>query len=178
MTESIWETVEQEFNCEHPQCEIRYTLYSNKTRHYFRQCLKCGESIGTAIAHHKILEKDGIQPFDEELRCRKRREKENRRKELQQHRHAVWTTEQAKNRESYYAYLGSPQWIEKRRAILQRDNYVCQACLNRKATQAHHLTYDHIFDEPLFDLVAICDVCHDRLHGIELATAEIESWAA
>lgn len=64
----------------------------------------------------------------------------------------------------YNKYLKSEQWQLKRKAVLKRDGNLCQACLHRNATQVHHLTYDRVFDEPLFDLVAICEPCHRKIH--------------
>jgi len=63
----------------------------------------------------------------------------------------------------YNEYLASPAWREKRAAVLRRDKHTCQACLKVHATEVHHKTYEHVFDEPLFDLVAICKSCHDRI---------------
>ncbi|MCK1357156.1 MULTISPECIES: hypothetical protein [unclassified Bradyrhizobium] len=37
--------------------------------------------------------------------------------------------------------------------------------MDRKATQVHHLTYKHIFREFVFELIAVCDECHSRLHS-------------
>ena len=36
--------------------------------------------------------------------------------------------------------------------------------MKNKATQVHHLTYQHVFAEFAFELVAVCDECHARLH--------------
>lgn len=69
--------------------------------------------------------------------------------------------------DEYTAYLLTPKWHDKRTRVLARDNHLCQACLKRKATQAHHLTYKHVFNEPLFDLVAVCEVCHQAVHQSE-----------
>ena len=63
----------------------------------------------------------------------------------------------------YQAYLQSPEWKQRRAAVLERARHVCEGCGVRLATQAHHLTYAHVGNEPLFDLRAICDYCHDRL---------------
>jgi hypothetical protein len=65
---------------------------------------------------------------------------------------------------NYNKYLLTDKWQNKRLKVLQRDKYLCQACLTNKATQLHHLTYERVFDEPLFDLVSICVPCHDKLH--------------
>ena len=62
--------------------------------------------------------------------------------------------------EKYRPYLKSKEWKDKRLLVLKRDNYVCQSCLKSKATEVHHLTYKHVFNEPLFELVSICNPCH------------------
>jgi 5-methylcytosine-specific restriction endonuclease McrA len=66
---------------------------------------------------------------------------------------------------NYKEYLKSERWQNKRLKVLERDKYLCQACLRNKATQAHHLTYERVFDEPLFDLISICTPCHEKLHN-------------
>ncbi|AFO91729.1 hypothetical protein D1822_09875 [Phaeobacter inhibens] len=66
-------------------------------------------------------------------------------------------------------YLASDKWAVKRRAVMERDSQRCQACLTRDATEVHHLTYDRIFEEPMFDLVAICRRCHEKLHEKKIA---------
>lgn len=71
------------------------------------------------------------------------------------------------NRAKYREYLCSPAWQMKREAVLERDQYLCQGCRCNKATDVHHKTYSHIYDELLFQLVAVCRPCHDRLHNDE-----------
>lgn len=67
----------------------------------------------------------------------------------------------------YDEYLRSATWAEKRVKVLERDQYLCQACRDRRAVQVHHLTYRHVFNEPLFDLVAVCVTCHELITAIE-----------
>jgi 5-methylcytosine-specific restriction endonuclease McrA len=71
--------------------------------------------------------------------------------------------EKAKWWADYNAYLRTEKWAKKRAAVLERDKRTCQACLTRPATQAHHTTYAHVFDEPLFELVAVCEPCHEKI---------------
>lgn len=66
----------------------------------------------------------------------------------------------------YSEYLTSPSWREKREIVFKRDNYLCQACLKNSAVQVHHLSYKHIFNEPLFDLISVCIRCHDIITNI------------
>ena len=64
----------------------------------------------------------------------------------------------------YDAYLQTEKWRRKSLATIKRAGGVCEGCGVRKATQAHHLTYRHVFDEFLWELRAVCGACHDRAH--------------
>ena len=66
--------------------------------------------------------------------------------------------------ELYADYLKSQQWADKRDRVLRRANYHCEGCAQRPATDVHHLTYEHVTQEFLFELVALCRECHARVH--------------
>jgi len=73
-----------------------------------------------------------------------------------------------KNQEAwneYDNYLNSDKWKLKRKKVLERDNYLCQACLTSKAQEIHHLTYENIYDEPLYQLISVCKRCHDKIES-------------
>lgn len=53
----------------------------------------------------------------------------------------------------------------KRRKIIDRCNGRCEGCGEAPVAQVHHLTYEHVGDEFLFELVGLCNRCHDRMHG-------------
>ena len=63
----------------------------------------------------------------------------------------------------YNGYLESPQWKRRRQLALERDGGICQGCRVRKAVQVHHLTYERVGNEMLFDLVSVCLECHERI---------------
>jgi 5-methylcytosine-specific restriction endonuclease McrA len=63
----------------------------------------------------------------------------------------------------YSAYLQSPEWARRRAAVLKRARGICESDGFRRATQVHHITYAHVGNEPLFELRAVCDDCHERL---------------
>lgn len=70
----------------------------------------------------------------------------------------------------YNKYLDSSAWREKRALVLKRDGYVCQCCLNSRATQVHHKSYQFVDlkgSEPAFDLVAICSPCHEKIEAMK-----------
>jgi len=76
--------------------------------------------------------------------------------------------DQVSEDKQYYneVYLNSAEWKDKRIRVLNRDKYICQGCLSNKATQVHHLTYERIYKEPLFDLISVCENCHKSIHEI------------
>lgn len=98
---------------------------------------------------------------------RRRRLQELRRKSWEiydKERQAEREREEAQRKADYSAYLQTPQWHELRAKVLHRDKRICQGCGNH-ATQVHHLTYAHIANEFMFELVAVCRACHERLHS-------------
>jgi 5-methylcytosine-specific restriction endonuclease McrA len=64
----------------------------------------------------------------------------------------------------YREYLQGDVWRAKRARVLERAGGLCEGCREQPATQVHHLHYRRVFDELLFDLVAVCDECHAKLH--------------
>lgn len=77
----------------------------------------------------------------------------------------------------YGAYLASPVWKEKRRAVLSRCNGTCEVCrwpFRRAATQVHHTrkAYAHMRKHGFGSepnrrdyLIGICETCHSSIHG-------------
>lgn len=67
--------------------------------------------------------------------------------------------------EWYRRYLLSSDWQMRREAVMQRAGGFCEGCRAHTATQVHHLTYDHVGYELLWELVAVCSDCHKRVHS-------------
>ena len=67
--------------------------------------------------------------------------------------------------EEYQEYLQSAEWKNTRDKVLYRDHFMCQGCLEVRATQVHHLSYKNIGNEFLFQLISLCDKCHERIHN-------------
>ena len=76
-----------------------------------------------------------------------------------------WQKKQRK--EAYDRYLMSSAWAAKKFEVFRRDGYTCQMCKRNPAQQVHHKTYAHFGDEPLDDLIAVCEPCHKKHHGIK-----------
>lgn len=67
---------------------------------------------------------------------------------------------------NYALYLQSEEWDTRRRVVLIRDGFNCVIC-GEPAEHVHHLTYDRIFNEPLYDLVSVCASCHEIIHTLD-----------
>ena len=66
------------------------------------------------------------------------------------------------NKESYQAYLRSPEWKEKRKELLEEVNHECEDCGSDKNLQVHHLNYDNLGEEELGeDVEVLCRDCHE-----------------
>lgn len=68
-------------------------------------------------------------------------------------------------RAQYAEYLASQEWWDKRELVMERAGRVCEGCRQADATEVHHLTYANVTREFLFELVALCHACHERLHA-------------
>lgn len=147
--------------CAHRRTEVRYRTFANGTKHLATQCLDCGCRIGAKWLSQEGVNLGEISPWDDALEQGWARQRQQdalcRRKKDRVARH-----------EEYERYLSeSENWPAIRLKVMRRDNYRCQACLEVEATQVHHKSYEHIFDELMWELVAVCRRCHERLHGID-----------
>jgi 5-methylcytosine-specific restriction endonuclease McrA len=148
--------------CSHQDAEIRWFRASNGAVHHKRQCLKCGELVGQAIS--KSLVPANCLSDDESLRERYGAQRRHEKEEILQRHIRIQKTGDSKSQKEYEAYLQSPQWRAVRAKVMKRADGLCEGCGALRPTQVHHLSYDHKFNEFLFELVAVCDQCHERLH--------------
>lgn len=71
---------------------------------------------------------------------------------------------------NYHEYLASREWALRREAVRQRSENRCERVVNGyrcygPQDSVHHKTYESIGNEPLEDLMAVCDNCHRWLSG-------------
>lgn len=69
------------------------------------------------------------------------------------------------DREKYAAYLCSREWSVLKAAVHQRAGWRCERCGLNQIDAVHHLTYARKYHEELEDLQAICNPCHEFVHG-------------
>ena len=158
--------------CKHPRAtELRQRTDSIGRPTYPYQCLDCGAKTSSAIPAKEALAMARgkmIEPFDGAL------QEKGRKEEQRLYRERAWRVYEEKNatrRQRYNAYLQTDAWRNKRAQALARDHGVCQGCLQRPATEVHHLTYAHLEDELLFELLSVCGDCHARIHANKVADA-------
>jgi hypothetical protein len=152
-------------HCKHEKTEIRQRKNKGGAWHVYQQCLSCGASVGSAVKRTPDLKNPPVWKQGHEEQYIDAREAE-RKSIIQKHVRKQKGGDEGFRRE-YAIYLTSQEWHTKRAKVLKRANGICEGCLERKATQVHHLTYGHIYKEFMFQLIAICDGCHDRLHADE-----------
>ena len=162
---AAWREHSERFTCPHANTALRRRVIKGGAIQYVQQCLNCGESRNQPLAKAKALEESGgVEPpaFDDPLR-ESWEQKRNESSEL---------IKKKFSRDAFFAdydeYLRSDAWAKRRSLVLKRARNICEGCGEKPATEVHHLTYEHVSKEFLFELVALCEPCHDRLHEDEV----------
>ena len=65
----------------------------------------------------------------------------------------------------YKKYLRSPIWLIRRNQIVA-ERKSCEVCGDTEKLEVHHLSYEHLFDEPDEELLLTCDLCHETIHWL------------
>jgi hypothetical protein len=65
----------------------------------------------------------------------------------------------------YRAVMASGGWRRRRRRAIGRAGRRCQRCGAPGPLDVHHLTYARLGRERPGDLLAVCESCHQALHG-------------
>lgn len=165
--QTIVKTVAEPESCSHPSKEPRYRTISNGARVCFWQCLVCGFSLGH-VRRDEVTAREQARwtiDFDEDLKAEGERRLSDAWDRWRSQQNQLWWTE-------YDDYLQSDSWKARRRERLILDNFRCQAVLSGcavSATEVHHLSYQHLGNEPLFELISVCRSCHDQITAMDRA---------
>ena len=156
--------------CEHPRVSPPrlLRLAGAGGLQYRRQCLVCGQPVGLAIAKVQV-ERDAtgpIEDFDVALRVRGERARAGARPSS-----GGGTPGRAIAGSTTPISQATPG-ERKRAAVLRRCGGVCEGCGEAPAVEVHHLTYQRVGRELLFDLVGVCRACHDAAHFVEASLAD------
>jgi 5-methylcytosine-specific restriction endonuclease McrA len=69
---------------------------------------------------------------------------------------------------AYYKLLKHKRWYDKRKEILQRDEYTCTSCGSKANLRVHHTFYYSPWIAPWMypddSLITVCKKCHDDYH--------------
>ena len=133
-------------------------LSSNGNYLLRKQCFNCGDVISNGMKHSLVKNVNNLPDINDDRKdiiwdFRKYVQNQLKR----------WLDEEIYSR--YTEYLNSDIWKLKRTKVLERDNNICQACLTNKANEVHHLTYENLYDEPLFQLISVCSRCHEKIES-------------
>ena len=161
-----WDFIKQDFiPCENHKPDFVKFTNNGGSIHLKKQCSNCGRLDSRYYKKDNSISYDTI-PFADIDRAKafenidyeklsdiyKRYDK--KRKQFQKEKSFE------KFIEEHNAYLKTADWRKRRELVLKRDNFLCQSCLDNKATQVHHKSYRYWKNEPLFELVSVCDECH------------------
>ena len=148
--------------------EYVYKLSESGTIILSQQCQTCGiKPSGSAIKHSDVpnlkekIALNEIKKYSEEL------EKSGPTYERYQ---SEYINVRRKNqlddwRIQHAEYLQSSKWKAIRQKVLKRDNFLCQGCLEKPATEVHHKSYENWQNELMFELISVCYDCHhNKIH--------------
>lgn len=125
------------------------------------QCDGCGRSLIGALPRKEFYFFQDLSEWDESIRekywSKEEKEYARRRAELNDAR-------DDRRREYDEWLLNSPAWHRLRNAVVARSGGVCEACLEERASEVHHDTYELGKLPPAWELHAVCRACHKRLH--------------
>lgn len=160
--------------CEHDKKALRRGFNKGGGPIVQLQCLACGKQIGKL--EKRTPQTDSLDEIDQELYPayldkRNRKLDEIRRKfvKLQDRRWKGSAEGRSYFQRSHSEYLASPAWAARRNLVMERSSGVCEGCRKANATEVHHLSYRNWGAEFLFELVALCGPCHDRIHRLDEA---------
>ena len=164
-------------DCTHNNIIITYRKYS-KGDAVVKQCTECGKHI-SSIKKSSVKEVSTLPLFDEE--------KEKIRSNIYQEWFSNYIKEEKRAKKRYEekvyndilkgkysytinstfnTYYTSDEWEWVRRKIFKRDNNSCQSC-GHPAQCVHHITYERLGKESSFDLISLCNICHDEVHFLQ-----------
>ena len=67
----------------------------------------------------------------------------------------------------YKEYLQSEHWKKKRREAIAEGGGKCMICGNTDNLHVHHITYEHLGNEAIYELACLCHECHQDVHVIK-----------
>lgn len=151
-------------NCGSHDTELRRKIAANGSVMFAYQCLECGRAASQWLKREVVGDPSALGEWDSAL-------SEVRFSELSEARQQAIEQRMQERRAEYSAYRKTEKWKAIRSRVLSRSRGMCEGCGISPADDIHHLTYQNLGDEFLFQLVALCRPCHDRLHNAQRSAA-------
>lgn len=158
-------SAQQLIECRHAATKLRRRVVHGGAIQHYHQCLFCGQASGGAVA--RSVWSAATQPI-EAWDCNLEKECSEKREQHYLEIKESWENKQRKENDDFWkrwhAHMGSQKWYKIRSKVIARCGNLCEGCRDRPVAQVHHLTYQHLGDEFLFELVGLCLECHRRIH--------------
>ena len=71
---------------------------------------------------------------------------------------------QTERQKEYSKYLNSDSWKERRTVFRKAWGNKCVWCGSEESLHLHHMSYENLGNEPLFDVILLCKGCHLKVH--------------
>lgn len=163
---SVWSGQE----CGHERQDLRRGTNKGGAPVVRMQCLDCGLRVGNPVKRPPNA--DELPEFDDAMHdtydAKRNAEKakiDQKYVEIQLRRWRAKEQGDSYYRQAHNAYLDSPEWRDLRQRVMDRAQGLCEGCRLTPAKEVHHLSYEHWGHEFVFELVALCGDCHDRIHA-------------
>jgi hypothetical protein len=148
--------------CKHPNKRLVWSTVGSSgvpldNKQLREQCLDCGRLLAQAMKHSLAT------PDTPDVDIEALNKFIANRDAAWIAREAEWERQRQAWREDYQTHLQSNTWRQKRELVFRRARYTCEACGLDEAWEVHHLSYDNLGDEPLWELAAVCQGCHRRI---------------
>lgn len=162
------EAIQQRFECDHSESRLTRRQVGRGGVQHVMQCTRCGKAVSNPIsgaAARQMSAGAPIPAFDTDLMNRWERDHTQAYEQADRRYAQRQAGRQTDFWKWYKAYLQSPEWAARRRKVMARAGGVCEGCGDHRAVHVHHTTYQHVGQEFLFELLALCEACHDRIHA-------------
>ena len=143
--------------CDHPESRLLQVINSIGRISHACYCAVCGKATTDFLPRRLIHDPDHVQLKHARPICID--------SILQDERKAM-----REDADRFRAnYLKSPQWQRLRGQVWKRAVGVCERCGTAPIVDTHHKTYERSGNELLDDLLGVCRMCHETIHGIRRA---------
>ena len=152
------------WGCGYDRAAIVKRMVNGWTVHV--QCLRCGRSRSGALKRAEFPTWETFEEWDAERVENWQSSRRHEAVEALANRNEEVARRLAEQSATYREWLRtSPEWADVRVRVLKRSGYICESCLNARATDAHHVTYADGLLPPAWEMRAVCRKCHDAIHN-------------